>query len=262
MSVRLGALALATALAAATAGCSTPAPATTELTLFVAASLGPAIDAAAAAFAAEHMELTITQSNGSSTALRVQLEQGARADVFLSADTRNPQLLADRGLVVGAPVTFAANSLAIVVPLGNPAGLTGPRDLGKAGVRVVAAGDDVPISGYATQLLANLAGQAGYPTDLAQRYAANVVSREEDVRAVLAKVELGEADAAIVYATDAGGWDRVTIIAIPDAAQVRVEYSGVVLRDAGDQQLGSDFLAWLRGPSGQDVLGRLGFLPP
>jgi molybdate transport system substrate-binding protein len=254
--------ALAVALTLLVAGCGTPAPTPTELRLFVAASLGPALDAAAATYAAENAELTITQSNGSSTALRVQIEQGATADVFLSADTHNPQLLADRGLVVGAPVTFAANSLAIVVPLGNPAGLTGPADLGKAGVRVVAAGDEVPISAYAAQLLANLARQPGYPADLAQPYAANVVSREEDVRAVLVKVELGEADAAIVYATDAGGSDRVTTIVIPDAAQVRVEYSGVVLRAAGDQQVASSFLAWLGGPSGQAVLGRLGFLPP
>jgi molybdate transport system substrate-binding protein len=254
---------LCAALAAAllVVGCAAGRPAA-HLTLFVAASLTDALAAAASDYVASHAGVTFTQSTGSSTALRTQIEQGAPADVLLSADTANPAALAAADLSSGPPLTFASNRLAIVVPRGNPARLSSPADLARPGLRVVAAGEGVPITAYASQLVANLAALPGAPANLIAAYAANVVSREDDVRAVLAKVELGEADAGIVYATDAAASAAVETIPIPAAAQVRVEYGGVVVRGATNDALAHDFLDWLAGPAGAATLARFGFGAP
>ena len=148
-----------------------------ELTIYAAASLKGALDKAKAAYEAANPGTTLTISIDSSAALETQIELGAPADVFLSADQANPRKLVDGGLVDGDPVTFATNKLTIVVPTSNPAGITTPADLAGSGVKVIAAGDSVPITGYATQLVANLARQPGYPADFAGAYTSNIVSR-------------------------------------------------------------------------------------
>lgn len=249
-------------LLAAVLACGPRGLSRVPLTIFAAASLSSAINAATAANAAQNTTVTFTVSTGSSTALRVQIEQGAPADMLLSADLKNPQALFDDGLADGGPVNFASNRLAIVVPKGNPAGLTSAFDLGRTGVRVVAGGDEVPITGYTTTLLQNLAAQPGAPANLAAAYTANVVSREEDVRSLLAKVELGEADAGVVYATDARSSDKVDTVPIPDAAQVSALYSGVVIRTSRASDGAHTFLTWLAGPEGQARLASFGFSPP
>jgi molybdate transport system substrate-binding protein len=113
-----------------------------------------------------------------------------------------------------------------------------------------------------TQLLANLAATPGMPADLAARYAANVVSREEDVKSVLAKIELGEADAAVVYATDAASSTQVDTVAIPDAAQVKATYAGDVVKSSANVDQAAEFLGWIDGPYGGSVLAGFGFSPP
>ena len=245
--------------AATTAG---SAAAGTELTIFAAASLKGALEKAKAAYEAAIPGTTITISTDSSSALETQIEQGAPADLFLSADTTNPQKLVDAGLAEGDPVTFAGNKLTVIVPTGNPAGITTPADLAKAGVKVIAAGDEVPITKYATQLVDNLAKESGYPADFAAAYAANVASKEDNVKAVIAKVELGEGDAGIVYVTDAKASDKVTTIDIPDTADVPATYDGVVVKAARDPAAAKAFLDWFAGPDGQAILSGLGFLPP
>ena len=255
------------AAAAGTAACCDPTapPATSgprNLTVFAAASLANAIDSAAAAFTAAHPGITITISTDSSAALATQIEQGAPVDVFLSADASNPQKLVDRGVADGAAVVFARNKLTIVVPKGNPGGLMSPKDLAKSGLRIVAAGDEVPITKYATQVVANLAAAPGYPPGFAASYAANVVSKEDNVKAVIAKIELGEGDAAIVYVTDAKASDDVATIDVPDAANVAATYAGVVVRASASAGAAKAFLAWFAGPDGQAILARSGFLPP
>src|SRR6187399_3082921 len=131
-----------------------------ELTIYAAASLKGAIEKAKAAYETADPGTTLTISNGSSSALETQIEQGAPADVFLSADVANPKKLVDNGLAEGAPVTFAGNKLTLIVPTANPAGITSPKDLAKPGVKVIAAGDKVPITKYAIQLVDNLATEA------------------------------------------------------------------------------------------------------
>lgn len=241
---------------------SPPGAGPANLTIYAAASLTDALAKAKAAYEAANPGTTLTISTDASSALETKIEQGAPADVFLSADTANPQKLVDQGLANGAPVTFAGSKLTVVVPTSNPASIQTPADLARPGVKVIAAGDAVPITKYANQLVANLAKESGYPTDFAAKYAANIVSKEDNVKALIAKVELGEGDAGIVYVTDAKASDKVGTIDVPDAANVPATYEGVVVRASPNAAAAEAFLAWLAGPGGQAILSGFGFLPP
>ncbi len=241
---------------------ASPSPEALELTVYAAASLKGALEQAEAAYEAANRGTDLVIATDSSAALETQIEQGAPADVFLSADAGNPRKLMDAGLAEGAPVTFAGNELTIIVPADNPAGIETPADLARPGIKVIAAGDEVPITKYAKQLVDNLAAEPGYPADLAAAYAANIASREDNVKAVVAKIELGEGDAGIVYVTDAAASDTVTVIPIPPAANVPATYDGVVVKASRHVAQARAFLDWLAGPDGQAILGEFGFLPP
>jgi molybdate transport system substrate-binding protein len=258
-------LSLIVALGACTAGAGTTSPspvATIELTIYGAASLKDALASVETAYEAAVPNVTLTVATDSSATLRTQIEEGAPADVFLSADEKNPQTLVDGGFADGVAVAFAGNLLTLIVPADNPAGIASPVDLAKAGVKVVAAGDEVPITKYAEQAVANLAAQPGYDMAFADGYAANVVSKEENVRAVVAKIELGEGDAAIVYVTDAKAASGVASIEIPSAANVPATYAGVVVKATSRPGEAHAFLDWLAGPQGSAILAEFGFLPP
>lgn len=260
-SLAIAALVVVLAVAACADPGEDPTAVPTELTVFAAASLAGALDDAAAAYEAADDATTVVVSADSSAALATQIEQGAPADVFLSADTIQPQRLVDAGLADGEPVAFAANELAIVVPALDPPVVTDPLDLARPGVRVVAAGERVPITAYATRLIDNLAAASGDPAAFVAAYAANVVSREDDVKAVVAKIELGEGDAGIVYATDArAASDRIVTVAIPADANVRATYAGVVVRTSEHRAAARAFLDWLSGSGGQAVLSSFGFV--
>ncbi len=233
-----------------------------ELTVLGAASLRSALEQAAIAYEAVTPGTTLVVSTDSSATLATQIAQGAPADVFLAADVANPQKLAADGFADGDPVAFAGNALTIIVPLDNPAGLTTPFDLGIPGVRVVAAGNEVPITKYAGQLIDNLATEPGAPADFAASYQANIVSREDNVGAVRSKIELREGDAGIVYVTDAAASDEVATIDVPPGANVPATYAGIVVRSSPNIGSARAFLDWLAGPAGQEILGGLGFLPP
>jgi molybdate transport system substrate-binding protein len=239
---------------------ATSSPGAAELTIYAAASLKAPLDAIQTAYEAAHPGTTLTIALDSSAALRTQIEQGAPADIFLSADTSNPKKLVDAGLA-NVSVVFAGNRLSIVVPATNPARLATPADLARAGVHIIAAGDEVPISVYAGQLIDRLAGLPDYPADFAASYAANTVSREDNVKAVIAKIELGEGDAGIVYATDAKASSQVTVVAIPADANVAASYAGLVLKSSSQAAAGMAFLDWLVGPGGQSILASFGFEP-
>ena len=258
----VGATLVATLVAgcAGVAGLGTPIP-RSDVTVFAAASLRDAVDAVADDYS-RRGSIPVSVSTDSSATLRTQIEQGARADVYLSADAANPEALAAAGLVDGPLVRFAGVRLAIVVPADNPAGITTPFDLGRAGLTIVAAGPAVPITAYATALLENLAAMPGAPADLIRAYEANVASREDNVRAALAKVELGEADAAIVYASDAAASHAVVSIDIPPEANVVATYAGAVPTTAANRDGGHGFLDFLIAPDGQAILARFGFEPP
>jgi molybdate transport system substrate-binding protein len=250
--------------APAAAGSATAGPGSTavNLTILGAASLKGALEKAKAAYEAANPGVTLTVSTDSSAALATQIQQGAPADVFLSADMSNPKKLVDGGFASGAPVVFAGNGLTVIVPKGNPGGVATPADLAKPGLKIIAAGDAVPITKYASQLVSNLAALPGYPAGFAGAYAANVASKEDNVKAIVAKVELGEGEAGIVYVTDAAASSKVATVAVPDAANVPASYSGVVVKASARADAARAFLDWLAGPDGQAVLAGFGFLPP
>lgn len=239
-----------------------PTAAPAELTIYGAASLKGALEKAKAAYEAAVPGTTITLSTDSSSALETQIEQGAPADVFLSADTTNPTKLVDKGLADGATVSFAGNKLTVIVPSDNPAGIKSPADLAKQGVKVIAAGNEVPITKYAKQLVDNLARVAGYPADFGAAYTANIASKEDNVKAVVAKIELGEGDAGIVYVTDAKASTKVVMVEVPESANVPATYVGVVVKASKNAAAAKAFLEWFAGPDGQAILGSFGFLPP
>jgi molybdate transport system substrate-binding protein len=159
-----------------------------------------------------------------SDALATQLREGARADVYAAASPRYPDELHDEGLVE-EPRVFATNELALIVPLGNPAGIETLADAARPGTRVVIGARGVPIGDYTRMLLVR-AGR----TDVLER----VASEEEDVKGVVGKVALGEADAGFVYVTDAGAAEDVETVALPEAAQQRISYPVAVV--AGSDQ--------------------------
>jgi molybdate transport system substrate-binding protein len=255
--------AVATATAAATvAPTAALSAAPANLTIYGASSLKAVLAKVKTAYEAANPGTTLTISTDSSSALETKIEQGAPADVFLSADTANPQKLVDKSLASGSVTKFAKNLLTVIVPSGNPAGITSPADLAKTGVKVIAAGDTVPITKYATQLVANLAKSAGYPADFAAKYTANVVSKQDNVAAVVSQIELGEGDAAIVYATDAKSSTKVATVEVPASANVPATYGGVAAKASTNVAAAKAFLTWLAGADGQAILASFGFLPP
>jgi molybdate transport system substrate-binding protein len=168
----------------------------------------------------------------------------------------------DSGLALRTAAIFASNKLVVVTPKDNPGRVTSMRSLGRAALRIIAAGPNVPITEYALQVVKNLAAQPGFPPGLLGVYEANVVSTEDNVKAVIAKIELGEGDAAIVYLTDARASDKVTTVPIPDSANVPATYAGVVLKASPNRHAAQEFLDWFAGPAGQAILASYGFLPP
>jgi molybdate transport system substrate-binding protein len=182
--------------------------------------------------------------------LATQLREGAQADVYAAASPRYPGELFDEG-IIDAPVVFATNRLVIAVPSGNPAEIRELDDLAAADVRLVVGGEGVPIGDYTRELL----GRAGR-LDVLER----VVSEEEDVKGVLAKVALGEADAGFVYATDAqAAGDDVVAIELPSELQGRIEYPVAVVRDTGRAEDAQRFVELLRSSRGRAALQAAGF---
>ncbi|MCC6314228.1 MAG: molybdate ABC transporter substrate-binding protein [Thermomicrobiales bacterium] len=243
---------------------ATPAFPTGEgkLTVFAAASLTDAFAAMATNLEAAHPGLDIVYNFGGSQMLVTQLSQGAAADVFASANAAQMQTAIDNGSIVGKPRIFAHNLLAIVTPAGNPADIAAPADLGKPGLRLILAQPAVPVGKYARVSICAM-GQdtATYGEDFVARVAANVVSEEEDVRDVLAKVQLGEADAGIVYVSDArAAGDQVQSIAIPTDVNEIASYPIAVVAE-GDAALANAFIGYVLSADGQATLQAFGFEP-
>jgi molybdate transport system substrate-binding protein len=189
-------------------------------------------------------------SFGGSDTLALQIRQGAPADVFASAAPKYTQELFREGLVE-RPVRLAANRLAVIVPEGNPAGLRAVADLARPGVRLVLASAQVPAGGYAREALRALSLQAAL---------ANVVSGEPDVKDVVGKVALGQADAGIVYTTDArAAGDRVRVLPVPARAQPDIRYEIAVVTAAPHPDAARRFVARATGPEGRAALARAGF---
>ena len=247
-------LALIGLIALLLAGCAEPPPASEatepsgELTIFAAASLTDAFAAVTEAFTDRHPKVEVRQNLAGSQRLAGQLLAGAEAAVFASADSVQMAVVTEAGLVAGGPVTFATNALAIAVELGNPREVTRLADLTAPDVLLIMAAEDVPAGRYARAALAS----AGVDV--------NPASLEPDVRAVLAKVALGEADAGIVFTSDlVAAGERVEGVAIPTEHNVTATYEIATLDDARDAAAARAFIEFVRSDTGQQILVDHGF---
>ena len=249
------------------AACAPAAPANNdaprELTVFAAASLTDAFQELASEFESRHPGAHVVFNFAGSQQLAQQLGQGAPADVFASANNRQMQAAVETGRVdATSPRPFVHNRLVLVTPADNRAGLASFADLARPGLKLVLAAPEVPVGQYAQEFL-ELAGQdPALGADFVAGVTQNIVSYEENVRAVLSKVALGEADAGIVYATDAASaGDAVRILPIPDALNVVASYPLAPIANSAQAELAAQFIALVLSPEGQAVLARYGFDP-
>ncbi len=249
----------------ATEGESTTAPRLQgQVTVFAAASLTDAFTEIGAMLEKAYPGVKVVFNFAGSPTLRAQLEQGARVDVFASADEPNMDAVGRQGLLAGRPRLFASNRLVVIVPARSHAAIAQLQDLARPGLKLVLARSDVPVGNYARQALARMSQDPAFGPAFAERVLANVVSEEPNVRQVVAKVQLGEADAGIVYATDVTPQVReaVQIIAIPDQFNVIARYPIAVVKNAPNAAGAQAFVDYVLSPPGQAILAKYGFIPP
>jgi molybdate transport system substrate-binding protein len=222
-----------------------------DVTVFAAASLTESFAEVAAAFTTEHPDANVTFNFASSSDLVMQINEGAPADVYASADLSNMQKLTDAGNNAGDPVVFATNSLAIIVGSGNPKAITGVSDLANPDLIVVTCAPEVPVGKYTLDVLATA------------RVTVTPKSYEENVKGVVNKVTLGEADAGIVYRTDvAAAGDQTEGVEIPADLNVIAEYPLVVTKEAPHAPAGRAFVDFVLSERGRAILADHGFTAP
>ncbi|MFD5427039.1 molybdate ABC transporter substrate-binding protein [Streptomyces sp. NPDC127084] len=219
-----------------------------DLTVLAASSLTDVFKKAGAAYEREHPGTKLTFSFAGSQELVAQVRQGAPADVLVTADTKSmDKVKAD----TGTPAIIAKNRLVIATAEGNPKKIGGLRDLAGSDLKVVLAAPEVPAGKYSDRILD------------AQKITVKPVSLEPNVRAVLSKVELGEADAGLVYKTDAeSASDKVDAVAIPDAQNAIAQYPAATLKESKHAEAAAAFVAWLSTPEARKILQEAGFQQP
>lgn len=234
------------------------------LTVFAASSLTESFTEIGQAFEKVDPGVTVRFEFAGSQTLAAQIEQGATADVFASADLRWVQDVRDYGKLAGVPRVFAANRVVVIVPKKNPARIESLRDLARPGVKVALATSLAPIGRYSGTVLVKLAHAPGFPPDFRSRVRANATFQEDSSKAVVAKVQRGEVDAGFVYATDVtpAVAPKVQVFEIPERARTEVAHAVGVLKDAPQPEAGQAFVGFLLGLDGQEILKRHGFQPP
>ena len=248
------------------AGCApaknaTSAPGPRMLNVFAAASLTDAFTEIGKNFEMANPDVTITFNFAGSQALRTQIEEGAPADVFASANKTEMDTLVTGGYIAeGTPQVFLNNKLIVILPSDNLAALDRLEDLATPGIKLVLAAEEVPVGKYARLALDQLNSQFG--SDFKDKVLANVVSNEDNVKQVVAKVQLGEADAGIVYTSDAITAPELKILEIPAELNVIAEYPIAILTTSSNADLANAFVAYVLSSDGQAVLQTWGFAPP
>jgi molybdate transport system substrate-binding protein len=231
--------------------------------VFAASSLTDVFKDMATAFEPANPGARLAFNFGASSALATQLGQRAKADAFASADQTQMDNAKKADVIGGPDTVFARNLLVVITPKDNPKQINAVKDLAKDGVKFVTAQPTVPIGQYTSQMLDKAVADPAYGADFKTRVEANTVSKEDNVRQVVSKVQLGEADAAVVYSTDATPQvrDQLQIIQVPDSLQTLATYPIAVGK--GDNAAGgAAFVAYVLGPQGQATLAKWGFLPP
>lgn len=248
------------------AGCGNPptttqAPASVTLNVFAASSLTESFGEIAKQYQASHPNIKIVYNFNGSQILVQQITNGANADIFASADTANMNK-AITAKVVSNPQVFARNKLAVIIPAGNPGSITALKDLARKGTKIVLAAPAVPAGKYSLQILDTMAKSPDYGPTFESSVKANVVSQEDNVKAVVQKVQLGEADAGIVYRTDvtAAVANQIKMIDIPDDFNVVAEYPVAVTLKSAHSTEALAFVNYLLSADGQAILTRFHFI--
>jgi molybdate transport system substrate-binding protein len=239
-------------------------PTEQELTVFAAASLTESFSELGKQFEAAQPGVKVLFNFAGSQQLRAQLEQGAQADVFASANTKEMNSAIASGLVVsGTQKVFARNRLMAIVPAANPGGVNDLADLARPGLKLVVADKAVPVGQYTLDMLDKMSQDPAFGADFKERVQANVVSREDNVKSVVAKVRLGEADAGVVYSTDAAGAAAkdLSLLPIPDPFNQIATYPLAVLAKAPLPELGQQFAEFVLSKEGQQTMSSFGFIP-
>jgi molybdate transport system substrate-binding protein len=232
------------------------------LTVFAAASLTEPFTEIAGAFESQHSDVDVTLNFAGSQQLAQQIVQGASADVFASANRTQMDVVVQEGRIAAAEVhDFAHNRLVVITPADDPGHVEDLRGLARPDLKVVMAAPEVPAGAYALAFLDLAAASADLGPEYRLGVLSNVVSQEENVRAVLSKVALAEADAGVVYASDAAGEPRVRTLEIPQSMNPEIAYPIAVLLDAPEAGLARAFVEFARSTSGAAILLRHGFSP-
>ena len=238
----------------------TTAPEARTLTVFAAASLTDAFTEIGKDFETANPGVTVTFNFAGSPALRTQIEEGAPVDVFASASGKEMDTLVTGKFVEeGTSQIFLTNKLVVILPSNNPAGLEKLEDLANPGIKLVLAAEEVPVGNYARQALDLMNGSFG--TDFKDKVLANVVSNEDNVKQVVAKVQLGEADAGIVYTSDAVAAPDLKTVEIPAELNVTAKYPIAPLTNSANPDLAKAFTDYVLSSDGQAILQKWGFAP-
>jgi molybdate transport system substrate-binding protein len=241
-----------------------PAPAQpATLTILAAASLTEAFKDLGKQFEAQHPGARVEFNFAGSQQLVQQIANGAPADVFASADQRQMDAaIASKRIDQASVQLFARNRLVVIFPLSTGSNTRDLRDLARPGLKMVLAAKEVPVGQYSLQFLAKASRDPAFGAAFEADVLKNVVSYEENVKGVLTKVALGEADAGIVYTSDvANSSQKVSQVAIPDALNVIAQYPIAPLQDAHSASLAKEFVALVLSPQGQETLAKYGFIP-
>lgn len=247
-------------LAMFAAGCAPRASQPQTLNVFAAASLTDAFAEIGKNFESQNPNTLVAFNFGGSQTLRTQIEEGAAADVFASANLKEMDALIASGfLTKGVPQIFLNNKLVVILPADNPAGIDSLADLTHANIKIVLAAEEVPVGKYTREALDKMNGT--YGSDFKDKVLANIVSNEDNVKQAVAKVQLGEADAGIVYTSDAFAAPDLQTIAISDEMNVVAQYPIAPLSQSKNAKLAQAFTAYVFSPDGQAILKKWGFSP-
>jgi len=238
---------------------ATTAPVT--LNVFAAASLTGSFNALAASYKQTHPNVNLILNYNGSQILEQQIANGAPADIFASADLANMQKAGAAGLV-GTSQIFAKNRLVVILPLSNPGKIMSLKDLARKGIKIDLEASTVPAGKYSRQALMKMSQSPVYGANFASEVLGNVVSQEDNVKAVVQKVQLGEADAGFVYVTDAfSASGKVMVIDIPDPYNVIAQYPIAVVKNSAHASDAQTFVDYVLSSAGQAIMKKYQFIP-
>jgi molybdate transport system substrate-binding protein len=234
------------------------------LNVFAAASLTEPFDEIGKLFKDNHPGVSIVFNFAGSQQLAQQINEGAPADVFASANKEQMDNVIEAGEIIrGTQQPFVQNRLVVIYPQDNPTGLAKLQDLAKPGIHLVLAAQEVPVGGYAQNFLDKATAEPAFSKSFKNEVLANVVSYEDNVKAVLTKVVLGEADAGIVYTSDISGQDahEVGKLEIPEALNIMADYPIAPIKNSPHPELARAFIALVLAPEGQAIMVKYNFIP-